>query len=474
MDSLQHRLFLALPGLRNIGATVKGLLVNRERYGEHYFETVRRLESRDGWTAARMREHQAERLQEIVGIAAGHVPYYRALFSKLGLSARDIHSPDDLRKLPILEKDLVRADPLQFVDERIALHSLVPETTTGSTGTPIRVLMTPQALQEHYAFFEVRCRRMTGWRYGREPFVSFGVRRVVALERTTPPFWCYNYAGKQLYMSVYHLAPQFLRYYCTELKRRPYRALVGYPSAVATLAQYVLEKGGEGASIPVAITSGETLHPQQKDVITRAFACQVYDQYGCAEMSVFGAEGRCGSMHLSPDYGVTEVVDDSGNPVPPGTSGHLVCTSLINTAQILLRYRMGDAGALAGGECACGSILPVLQSVDGRTANAILLPDGRKLFRMSAIDAEIPTIREYQIVQEEIGVFTMFVVPADGFQKSDAERAALNLRANVGTARIDVRPVSSIPRGPGGKFSSVVSKVTADGIHGAACAVTMT
>jgi phenylacetate-CoA ligase len=461
MPSLSQKLYFAFPSLRNGAATIKGLQVNRERYGSDYDEALSRIHERQGWSAVAMRDYQVARLQEVVAIAARHVPYYRELFRKLRLSPDDIRGPADLRKLPILEKDPLRADPWRFVDERLNPRKLLTETTTGTTGTPIRVLMPPAVLQEHYAFFEARCRRQTGFRYGRDPFVTFGVRRVAAANRTTPPFWCYNYAARQLYMSVYHLAPAYLRDYCVELKRRRYRLVMGYPSAISALARYVAQEGIDWVRIPLAITSGETLHPAQRRLIERAFGCRVFDQYGCAELSVLAAEGSCGRLHLSADYGITEVVDDGGEPVADGTAGQLVCTGLVNTAQILLRYRIGDTGTIAARPCGCESTLPVLDKLEGRSANAILLRDGRRLYRMSAIDAEIPTIREYQIVQEEVGRFTLYVVPAEGFRSADAHRAAGNLAESVGPAVIRVECLDRIPRGPGGKFASVVSRVTA-------------
>jgi phenylacetate-CoA ligase len=454
-----ERLFLALPAFRNVGATIFGLTLNRERYGGHYHDAVERILEREAWTSRQILEYQAHRLRRIVEIAFRHVPYYRETSRRLGLSPHDFDSADDLRKLPILEKEAVRADPLRFLDDRLDPSQLTVETTTGTTGTPIRVFMPRSARQEHFAFFEARCRRAAGLRYGEDSHVTFGVKRVVPVERTEPPFWCYNYAGKQLYMSVFHLADPYLGAYCGELRRRPYRAMIGYGSAISAVARYMLHQNIRDIRIPVAITSGETLLPRQRDQIQRAFGCRVFDQYGCTELSVFAAERPCGRMHLSPDYSVVEFVDDEGRPLPPGRTGHVLGTSLLNDAQILLRYRVGDMASLAANPCACGSPLPVLESVEGRSTNAVVLPDGRRLYRFAGLDSEIPSVQQSQIVQEAIGVFTIYVVATKDFGETEAARLAASLETSVGPAKIGVQVVDSISRGPGRKSAAIISRV---------------
>jgi len=451
--------YLAVPALRNIAATVKGIQLNRLRYGEHYGETVDDILNRKGWSSDQFTAYQNNRLGKITATAVCHTPYYRELFATLGLSSQDVSTPNDLRKLPILEKSLVRSDPWQFVDERIKKRHLLKETTTGTTGIPTTVLLTDRVQQEHYAFYEARCRREAGLRYGLDSYVMFGARRVAALERCDPPFWCYNYAGKQLYMSVFHLAPQYLRYYCDELSQRSYRALMGYPSAISTVAQYVIGRGIRNIKIPLAITSGESLQQHQRTAIESAFGCRVFDQYGCAELSVFAAEGLCGQMHVSSDYGIVEIVDDAGGPVPPGEVGHLVCTGLINDAQVLLRYRTGDMGSWEINSCGCGSALPVLASIEGRSTDALLLRDGRKVFRVGTIAERIACIKEYQIIQDDIGLFTINVVVSATLRDFERKELIENLEAHVGRASVNVKYVDALERGQGGKISFIKSKV---------------
>jgi phenylacetate-CoA ligase len=459
LSNIGEIFYLAVPALRNIAATVKGIQLNRLRYGEHYGKTVDDILNRKGWSSDQFTAYQTNRLRKIIATAVCHTPYYRNLFATLGLSSQDVSNANDLRKLPILEKSLVRSDPWQFVDERIKKSHLLKETTTGTTGTPTTVLLIDRVQQEHYAFYEARCRREAGLRYGQDSYVMFGARRVVPLQRCDPPFWCYNYAGKQLYMSVFHLAPQYLRYYCDELSQRSYRALMGYPSAISTVAQYVIDRGIRSIKIPLAITSGETLQQHQRTAIESAFGCRVFDQYGCAELSVFAAEGQCGQMHVSSDYGIVEIVDDAGDPVPPGEVGHLVCTGLINDAQVLLRYRTGDMGSWEINSCKCGSALPVLASIEGRSTDALLLRDGRKVFRVGTIAERIACITEYQIIQDDIGLYTINVVVSAPLQDFESKELIENLQAHVGRASVRVKHVHALERGQGGKISFIKSKV---------------
>jgi phenylacetate-CoA ligase len=225
-----------------------------------------------------------------------------------------------------------------------------------------------------------------------------------------------------------------------------------------------LERNIDDLRIPIAITNGETLQQHQRKIIEQAFHCEVFDQYGCAELSVFAAEEKCHRMHVSVDYGITEIVDDSDRPAMPGESGHLVCTGLINDAQILLRCRVGDIGAwsndpLSSDPCECGSVLPVLRSLDGRSSNAIILSDGRAVFRVGTIAEEMASVSQYQIVQEEIGKFAVYVVASAGFTDLDRDELIRNLAQHVGRANIRVELVNSLKRDPGGKFAFIVSKV---------------
>jgi phenylacetate-CoA ligase len=450
----------SVPALRDFAATFYGWRLNRQRYGSEYHRCIEEILRRDTWNLEQILRYQEENLQRLIKHAAAHVPHYREVFRQRHLSPEDIKNVSDLQKLPILDKKQIRDNPLRFVDERLDIRRLHMDRTSGTTGIPVTLYKCKESIQRHYAFFEVRCRRIAGFQYGRLPYVMFGAQTVVPAWRKKPPFWCYNYISRQLYMSVFHLSPRYLPWYCREMRRRPFHAIMGYPSSLYAVAQYILKSGEPRFQMRCAITSGEILYPQQRCEISAAFGCEVFDQYGCSENVVFGAQCPAGAMHLSPDYSVVEIVDDRGNQVPSIQTGQLLCTGLLNYAQVLIRYQLGDRGRMSTVPCSCGRPLPILASIDGRTSeDNFITRDGRRIARTGTVAEDVSHVAGCQVVQEDYERYTINIVPCPGFNDADRAKLRQNLARTVGRVQIDVKLVEVLERTPGGKVLFVRSKV---------------
>ena len=96
----------------------------------------------------------------------------------------------------------------------------------------------------------------------------------------------------------------------------------------------------------VAITSAEPVYDYQRATIAQAFNCPVRETYGMAEIVAAASECTAGRLHLWPEAGWVEVIEDKQS-LPHGASGDLVCTGLMNADMPLIRYRTGDRGTLA-------------------------------------------------------------------------------------------------------------------------------
>ncbi|MBO6010954.1 MAG: phenylacetate--CoA ligase family protein [Oscillospiraceae bacterium] len=99
--------------------------------------------------------------------------------------------------------------------------------------------------------------------------------------------------------------------------------------------------------------------------IGRVWGAEVYTHYGLTETGL-GCAVQCrerGGMHIRCDELYIEIVDpETGAPLPDGTPGEIVISTLRREAMPLVRYRTGDIGIK--GRCACGA--PSLTKVLGR------------------------------------------------------------------------------------------------------------
>src|SRR5205814_2059025 len=107
----------------------------------------------------------------------------------------------------------------------------------------------------------------------------------------------------------------------------------------------------------------------------------VRDFYGSRECPSIAAECAQGRLHVMAHGRVVELVDDRGDPVPPGVMGRVLVTDLVNVSFGLVRYENGDVAAWDRdpAPCACGCPFPVLERVYGRTSDFVTTPAGERV-----------------------------------------------------------------------------------------------
>ncbi len=449
--------------LRVLAVSARGYYLRWWRYGQETERLVEEALERETWSPERWKAWREERLAYVLHRAATKVPYYREQWQARRRRG-DRASWELLENWPILKKGPLRANPRAFVADYCDPRRLFHLHTSGTTGTPLSLYIGRPALQQWYALFEARWRRWYGLsrddRWG-----ILGGQLVVPVEQKKPPFWVWNAGLRQLYLSVYHLSAASVKAYAQALGRYCVRYLWGYASALHTLAVLALEAGVTLPSLSAVISNAEPLFEHQREAIRRAFNCPVYDTYGMTEMVTGASECTHGTMHLWPEAGIVEVFSaNDGERVPPGVTGRLICTGMINPDMPLIRYEVGDTGALGHGDhrCACGRRLPCLLAVEGRLDDVIVTPDGRRIGRLDPVFKADMAIREAQIIQESLGRLRVLVVSAPGYGPETARAICARLQQRVGGGvEIVVEEVSHIPRAPNGKFRAVVSMLNA-------------
>ena len=459
MDSLlsiYHR--LPTP-LRSLAASVRGYQLRSWRYGPETERLIEEAVEREQWGEARWRAWQEEKLARILHRAATRVPYYREYWASRR-SKGDQASWERLENWPILEKEPVRQNAQAFIAEDVDIRRMRSEQTSGTTGKPLRLWSSTETVRAWYALFEARSRHWYGVSR-RNRWAMLGGQLVTPIRRRTPPFWVWNVALNQLYMSSYHLAPDLITFYLDAIKRYRIRYIYGYTSSIYSLAQEALRLGRKELHLAVVITNAEPVFGYQRDAITEAFQCPVKETYGMSEIVMAASECESESLHLWPEAGWLEVFEQ-GEPVPYGQMGDLVCTGLLNPDMPLIRYRVGDRGALSQTNmpCECGRTLPMLGSIEGRIDDVLYTADGRRIGRLDPVFKTSLPLREAQIIQERLDQVRVKYVPAPEFT-TDAERLITErLQERMGFVKVILEQVDEVPRTSNGKFRAVISNIS--------------
>lgn len=444
--------------LRSVAATMWGYHLRSWRRGPTSDRIIEEALDRDTWTASRWANWQAERRTRILHRAATRVPFYRDAWMRRR-AAGDRASWELVENWPVLRKEDLRAHPEAFVADDRDRRRMLHEHTSGTTGKPLNLWFSRATVRNWYALYEARTRRWYGLDRD-DRWVNIGGQQLVPFTQTTPPFWVWNAAFRQLYMSSYHLSPAFVDTYVEALRRYAIDYVLGYSSSLYSLARLGLERGLEFPHLRVAITNAEPLYAHQREAMTAAFGGVVRETYGMSEIACAASECDRGTRHIWPDVGMIEILSDTNDTgETPGMVGRIVCTGFLNEDMPLIRYEVGDRGVLEAEQstCACGRPLPVLSSVEGRLDDVLVTRDGRRIGRLDPIFKSDLPIREAQIIQDTVDVVRIRIVPADGFTPPDGATLADRLRERMGDIEVVIERVDHIERTSNGKFRAVIS-----------------
>lgn len=437
--------------LKVLAVGTRGLVLRRQRYGRGAEARVADVLARDHWSADTWLAWQDERLARVLAHAAGHVGFYRTWFA--GHPGLD---PSELSAWPVVTKRDLQRSPADFVADDAPGRRL-EDHTSGTSGTPLTVISSRAGLRSWFALYEARARRWHGVsRHDR--WAILGGKMVATASRSRPPYWVWNPGLRQLYLAANCLSARTVPDYVQALARYRPTHVVAYPSSLAYLARVALDAGFRGDGPRVVIANAEPVLPAHREVIEAFFDCPVRETYGMAEMVMGASECEAGTMHLWPEAGLVEALDEDDRPVPPGEVGRLVATGLVNDTMPLVRYDVGDRGRApqVGHSCGCGRPLPVLPTVEGRAQDMIQTPAGGRVFWVNPVFHDLP-VAEAQVVQETLDSLRVVVVPGPGFAPATVGTIQERMHRRVGPMAVVVEQREFIERGPSGKFRPVVS-----------------
>jgi phenylacetate-CoA ligase len=430
----------------------------RDRYGGAFSEQLAELKRDESLSQEEIAADQLRRLKEIVTYAGENVPYYQRLFKSIGFKPESLQSLEDIRQIPILEKETIREHKDELIT-RADVGGIKKTRTGGTTGKALSLVISREGYQRHNACIWYQF-GLSGIRRG-ERMATFGSHPVAPRERTRPPFWVLDRLENELFFSTLHVNPGNLESYARALSAFKPAMVRGFPSSIYLLAQHVLETGREDIRPRVVYTSSEPLLGFQKKIIEKAFACKAYNYYAFTEAAAHIYECPSGGRHVITEGCLLEVLKPDGTPAKPGELGEFICTGFFDRAMPLIRYRIGDAGIVGKGPCSCGRNSPILCDLFGRVADSLITPEGNQIVTADIAFQDTLSVKEAQVVQEEVHSIRVKIVPrADFDHAADEKKIRDGLRSIIGpNMRIDFEFVDHIPVAENGKFKFMVSKI---------------
>jgi phenylacetate-coenzyme A ligase PaaK-like adenylate-forming protein len=422
-------------------------------FGQSMMRRLRFLEKMQWWNRERLEPLRNDLLREVIATAFNEVPFYRHLMEQAAVTPQDIREPEDLRRLPIVTKDLLRAG-YPHETTRPTGQKTYEKRTSGSTGKNFVVLEDAATAGWYRASFMLAL-QWSGWQIG-QPQLQTGMTFQRGLEKRLKDklLGCY-------YVSAAALDDQSLDRSLEVLDRKSIDFIWGYPGSIHLLARRAVDCGWN-RPIRSVVTWGDNLYQGYRRTIETAFRTRVFDTYGCAEGVQVAAQCGTGDhYHLHDLDTIVEFVDERGNPVPNDKPGLILLTRLHAGPMPLIRYQLGDVG-IAGDlkPCPCGRGYRTMQSVQGRDTDIVVTPSGNRLIvhYFTGLLEHFSEIDSFQVRQDEVESITLLIVPTKAFGTDTTNRIKATLKGlNAPDLRIDVEVVNKIPVSPAGKRRFVVS-----------------
>jgi phenylacetate-CoA ligase len=405
---------------------------------------------------------QWQRLRKLLDHAYTNCPFYRERFEQAGLMPRDLGRLEDLAWLPVLEKREIQEQGERMVAENWLRADLVPNQTGGSTGTPVAFFLSQDRQRSRTAATQ-RHNRWAGWDIGDRFAVLWGAPRDAPGQ--TWRTWLRDVLlGRPLWLDTGHVTEEKLFDFHRELLRFRPQAIQAYARSLLLFARFLAAHKLPVPQVPALVTSAEMLEPDERDFIEGVFGCRLFDRYGCREVSVIASECEAHEgLHVMAEGLYVEIVAGD-RPAKPGEAGSILVTDLLNFPMPLIRYRIGDVGAWAEGNCPCGRGLPRLQCVHGRVTDFLTGSDGRLVSGAALtiyIVARRPSLGQVQIEQERAGEVRYRIRPGRNFcYTSDLEYLERTTRQHLGDDTLVLWEfVDEIRSEPSGKFQFSRSSV---------------
>ena len=379
---------------QNILASASGYVKNRRMYNKIYYKHRKFLADFDAWNLERKLSYQNEELVKFIKFAVTKSKFYRNLYKDIDLTT--ITTISDLKKLPVVDKDMIRKN----IDDIVTMPKKKASIrrTGGTTGKSLVVYKCKVDMIKRLAMLD-HFKARVGFEMRKMRCATFTAQHLIPANQTKKVFWRYNKAHRRMMYSSFHLTEENMRYYINSLNSFKPQAIDGL-LYMTDIAKYIEKHDIKLSFKPMAIfPTGETLTTPTRALLERVFGCKVYNQYASSEGAPFITDCPKQNLHIELSTGVFEFFEEDSNEI--------LVTSFTTHGTPLIRYRIGDSieTLKTNKQCDCGIKGPIIKEILGRNDDFLYTAEGAKIRSSSVANLvkDIPNaIIKLQAVQDKV------------------------------------------------------------------------
>ncbi|WP_163409477.1 phenylacetate--CoA ligase family protein [Flavobacterium ajazii] len=346
---------------------------------------------------------------------------------------------DKWEDLPILNKQNLQKPLSERLSKGYSIKKVYLNKTSGSSGTPFVFAkdkyshaLTWASNIMRFGWFGIDFNKSYQARFYGIPMDFIGYRK----ERLK------DFLSRRFRFPVFDLSDVVLEKFLKKFKTKKFDYLNGYTSSIVLFAKYLEKKNiilkEVCPTLKACFVTSEMLFESDKILLEKQFGVPIINEYGASELDLIAFENPKGEWQVNAETLFVEILDENNNPVPHGTEGKIVITSLFNKANPFIRYEIGDMGIL---DEKSTPQKPILKKLVGRTNDVALLPSGKKspgltfYYVTKSIIEDDGNVKEFIIKQTKIDTFEIEYVAekelvSEQIQKIE-EAIALYLEPNL-------------------------------------------
>ena len=403
---------------------------------------------------------QGERLRKTVELEYAKVPAYRERMDAAGVKPEDIHSIEDIVKLPFMEKTDLRD---QFPYGLFAADMKDMVRIQGSLGTTGKPIVSGYTENDIDVWTEMVARAITAAGGNENDIVQVAYGYGLFTGGLGAHQGATKVGAMVIPMSSGNTQRQIMM-----MKELGVTMLCCTPSYATYLAETIREMGikPEELKIKSGCFGAEPWTEEMRQHLEELLDFDAMDIYGLTEIGGPGVAFECmekSGMHINEDHVIAEIIDPvTCEPLPDGTPGELVFTTLTKTGTPMLRYRTHDICTLTHGTCGCGRTTVKMSRITGRTDDMLVIR-GVNVFP-SQIEAVLMGIEEasahYMLVvdrvnsQDKLKVQVELKEDVDMTDTAKLDQIVSEIKKRIKailliSASVELLPPKSIPRSEG-------------------------